>query len=133
MKPVDQLVMADKENGIFGDCQRAVLASLLDLPIKDVPHFAHDAKGQVWEFRESIQEFCREHGFIYVDSGTRKIHAFGDDGDIFHAISGPSPRGQGMYHCVVGKNYQIEHDPHPSRAGLAGDPKEWTYSFLVKS
>ena len=34
--------------------------------------------------------------------------------------------------AVVGCNGQIVFDPHPSRAGLAGDPGTWEYSYLVK-
>lgn len=54
-------------------------------------------------------------------------------GDIYHEISGPSPRGNGVYHAVVGRNGEVVHDPHPSRAGLAGDPATWEYCYLVKA
>lgn len=39
--------------------------------------------------------------------------------------------GGGLLHAVVGKNGQIVFDPHPSKAGLAGDPSEWTFDYLI--
>jgi len=126
--------MADLRNGVWGDCQRAVIASLLELPLDAVPHFAQEAKGDPNAFYEGIQLFCRSHGFLFARCAEgEQLHAFGDDGDIYCSISGPSPRGNGMHHAVVGKNGQICHDPHPSRDGLVGDPKDWKFSYLVKA
>ncbi len=133
MTPVDQEFVSDPSIGQYGDCQRAVVASLLDLPIAEVPHFLQLAKGDPSDFWERIQEFVGARGFIYVTLHTsiRPI-AFGSDVDVYHGISGPSPRGNGLYHAVVGKNGSIEFDPHASRAGLVGDPKKWTFDYLVK-
>jgi hypothetical protein len=52
------------------------------------------------------------------------------DENVYHQISGPSPRGQGIWHAVVGCNGQIVHDPHPSKAGLL-DPEQWQYAILA--
>lgn len=38
MKPVRQLYRHDPANGVYGDCWRACIASVLELPIEDVPH-----------------------------------------------------------------------------------------------
>lgn len=132
MKPVTQQVMHDVANGQFGDCQRAVIASLLELPIEDVPHFLQDAKGDPTAYWQAIQKFCRGHGYAYLTAHSPKGLAFyGDDGDVFHEISGPSPRHAGTFHAVIGKNGQVFFDPHPSRAGLAGDPATWEHAYLV--
>lgn len=40
MTPVDQTILHDPDAGLYGDCQRAVIASLLDLPIDSVPNFS---------------------------------------------------------------------------------------------
>ena len=134
MKPVDQEFTHRPEIGQHGDCQRAVIASLLELPITEVPHFLQDAAGDAVLYYEALQAFCRRHGFAYLTIPARSGAAFfGDDGDIYHEISGPSPRGNGVYHAVVGCNGQVVHDPHPSRAGLAGDPAAWEYSYLVRA
>ena len=39
MIPVMQKNRHDPTNGIYGDCHRAAIASLLEIPIEDVPHF----------------------------------------------------------------------------------------------
>lgn len=129
MKPVDQQFVHDPANGQHGDCMRACIASLLELPIADVPHFAQldaDGKGDFWF---AVTAFCRSHGFAFVT--VRGQFVWAEDA-IYHIIAGPSPRGNGTHHAVVGLNGRIHFDPHPSRAGLAGDPADWTFDFLVR-
>lgn len=128
MTPVDQEFMHDPERGQHGDCMRACLASILDLPREQVPHFAQldaEGKGHFWEM---VAEFVRECGYSIVT--VRGQYVWSQD-DIFHIIGGPSPRFVGGFHAIVGRNGQPFHDPHPSRAGLAGDPSEWKFDFLV--
>lgn len=135
MIPVDQEFIDDRENGQFGDCQRAVIASLLELPISQVPHFLQQTGDNDLEFWTCVQGFLAKHGCIHFSfpafdaefySRTYGTPAF------FHEISGPSPRGKGLFHAVVGCNGVIVHDPHPTKAGLAGDPSEWSFAVLVR-
>ena len=134
MTPVDQEFTSQPEIGQFGDCARACIASLLDLPIAEVPHFLQVANGDATGFWEGIQTFCRKHGYALMSVPARAgQNFFGDDGDVYHKISGPSPRGNGLWHAVVGRNGEIVFDPHPSRAGLAGDPSDWQFDYLVKA
>ena len=134
MTPSDQEFTSQPEIGQFGDCQRAVIASLLDLPISDVPHFLQEANGNSGSFWEGIQAFCRKQGYVYLTVPARCGAAFfGDDGNVYHEISGPSPRGGGLFHAVVGCNGDIVFDPHPSREGLAGDPAKWEHAYLVRA
>lgn len=132
MTPVDQEFLKDDSIGQYGDCQRAVIASLLDLPIADVPHFLQEAKGDAYDFWKGIRDFCRSHGFLYVRMKGDCFEVLFSD-KVYHQITGPSPRGGGIYHAVVGCNGRVVHDPHPSKDGLAGDPSTWTYAFLVKA
>lgn len=134
MTPVDQEFLHKPEEGQYGDCQRAVIASLLDLPASEVPHFCAIAKDEPTAFWTLLQSFLRSKGFVYLRVPARSGAAFfGDEGNVFHEISGPSPRGNGVFHAVVGCNGEIVFDPHPSRAGLAGDSSQWDYSFLVRA
>lgn len=130
MKPVDQEFVHKPEIGQHGDCQRAVLASLFDLPISEVPHFAQldaEGKGNFWLM---VGDFCHERGYVFATLPAASMKWA--SGCVYHGISGPSPRGNGTYHVVVGCNGKIVHDPHPSRAGLAGDPADWSFDFLVR-
>jgi hypothetical protein len=129
MTPTDQEFMHLPEQGQQGDCMRACLASVLDLPIAEVPHFAQlDAEGN-GNFWLMVAEFCRARGYAFVMMRGRIVWA---EDAIHHIISGPSPRDPAGHHAVVGRNGQILHDPHPSRAGLAGDPAEWDLYLLVR-
>lgn len=129
MKPQDQRVMHDPENGQQGDCMRAVIASLLELDIEAVPHFAQMASGSL-KFYGLIDCFLESQGYE-MNWGRNPIYVLKEGLDIYHLISGVSPRDPNVYHCVVGLNGQVHFDPHPSRAGLAGDPKEWCHCFLT--
>lgn len=127
MTPVDQEFLHKPEDGQHGDCMRACIASVLDLPISEVPHFAQldaEGKGNFWLM---VAEFCAEQGYSFVTVPGRIIWT---NDEVYHIISGPSPRRG--HHAVVGRNGQIVFDPHPSRAGLAGDPKDWHFDFLVR-
>lgn len=133
MKPVDQEFVHRPDIGQHGDCQRAVIASLLDLPRAEVPHFLQLADGDPSTYWELLQAFCLKHGYAYMTQPARcGALFFGYEGDIFHEISGPSPRGAGVMHAVVGNNGNVVFDPHPSRAGLAGDPATWEHAYLVR-
>jgi len=134
MKPVNQEFVHNPETGQWGDCQRAVIASLLELPISEVPHFGQIAQGDSVVFYAELQKFVALHGYVYVTTHAKYgFSTFGlAEASVYHEISGPSPRGSGIYHAVVGYDGAIVFDPHPSRAGLAGDPDAWEFSFLVK-
>lgn len=134
MKPVDQEFVHRPEIGQQGDCQRAVIASLLELPISEVPHFLQLSGGDPSTYWELLQAFVRQHGYVYMTQPARSgAMIFGDEGDVFHEIAGPSPRGNDYLHAVVGNNGRIVFDPHPSRAGLVGDPAKWEHSYLVRA
>jgi hypothetical protein len=127
--PVDQQFLHLPDQGQHGDCMRACIASLLDLPIADVPHFAQiDADGGD-NFWIGVTDFCRSRGFAFV---TVKGSFVWSADPIYHIIAGPSPRAAGVHHAVIGLNGRVHFDPHPSRAGLAGDPSEWSFDLLVR-
>jgi len=113
-----------------GDCQRAVIASLLDLPISQVPHFAAIASDAI-NFWELVYDFVAYHGYDFLPGV--KIEEYIIPGeDLYHQISGESPRNKRVKHAVVGLNGNVFFDPHPSRAGLAGKPEHWSHSVIRK-
>jgi hypothetical protein len=133
MKPVKQEFTNKPEIGQHGDCQRAVIASLLELPISEVPHFLQEATGEPGVFWDLLQAFLngRGHALLIVPAHSGAAF-YGENCSIYHEISGPSPRGNGTLHAVVGLDGNIFFDPHPDGTGLAGDPKDWNYGYLVK-
>jgi hypothetical protein len=128
--PVDQEFLHDPENGVCGDCMRACIATILSVPRHEVPHFLHDDCDAV-EFGLRVQRYLKSFGLFLMDVGA---FDFGlvmtrETPDVFHLIYGHTERG--TYHAVVGKNGQVFHDPHPSKAGLVDG--DWTYGLMVKA
>lgn len=130
MRPVKQSLIHDPANGVQGDCQRAVIASLLELPLSSVPHFGEIAQGDSTIFWAEVQNFLASYGYVYVT--TSNMIAFGDtNANFWHEIAGPSPRDPEVMHAVVGLNGNIAFDPHPDNRGLDPDRNKWQYSFLI--
>lgn len=138
MRPVDQTVTAapgrtdgHDADGTPGDCLRACVASLLVLPLDAVPHFIANAEhaehADAWwdELRDFV--FDWSGGRWRAECFTPEARFTGDPtADVWprHFIAtGASPRGP-WQHCVLvdGWTLALAHDPHPSRAGLAGEP-----------
>ena len=133
MTPQKQQFTHEPERGQYGDCKRAVIASLLDLNIEEVPHFLRDANGEPEKYWVGLQSFLRSKGLSFLVTRARSGSAFyGDDEPVYHEISGPSPRSAGRFHSVVGCDGAIVFDPHPDGTGLAGDPSDWEFGYLVK-
>lgn len=127
MIPVDQEFLHDKEAGVEGDCFRAVVASILERPIAEVPHFADLTKGQgAREFWGAVYEWLEGQGYEYVPTKVAPAGAL-----AYHSITGPSPRGNGTYHAVVGLNNEVVHDPHPSRSGITGCANGWDFGYII--
>ena len=138
MIPVFQTILADPERadghnaeGIAGNCYQAALASVLELPLEQVPHFAQD--GERWQ--ETSSAWLSAQGVIrsfYVDEHlTRLTYPLyvepGSDwwgtsasGEIRGALgAGPSPRGPWRHVVVLDpETGDMLHDPHPSGAGV---------------
>lgn len=114
MKPVDQTTFGFPG----GNCFSACVASLLEIPIDEVPYFMGDHledDGGAWF--ERFNAWLRERGWWSVcfklDSDWRPAG--------YHILSGKSPRaGERRYalHSVVALGGDIVHDPHPDRDGI---------------
>lgn len=118
--------------GVRGDCFRACIASILELPIEDVPHFVaieHDWWGetQKWFHARGLSAL-----WMNLSSELCPLVHWADA--HYCILSGKSPRGD-FKHAVVGQidpggwGFKVVHDPHPSGAGIAGDPE--TVMFLL--
>jgi hypothetical protein len=101
-----------------GNCLQAVVASLLDLPLDDVPNFVQidvDGGRNWWDH---LVGWLWDRGYaIYGDL----VRQPGE----YYLASGPSPREQDIHHVVVYRDDELVHDPHPDRAGLLGVTNRW--------
>lgn len=133
------------------DCLRTCIASIFQVPYEDVPPFTSDwgpdeemrgGKSRGWAQECEMNEWLgrRGLGFIRLPNPWLALER-GKQGAMLPwgicIAEGKSPRGQwdhavvadargcgGMVHAL------IVHDPHPSRAGLAGDPESFV-CFVV--
>ncbi len=145
MTPVDQTIVDDKR----GDCLRACVCSLLDLPIEAVPNFAEI------DFFTGLDTWLAERRLRFIrfsipiegyrnekigDELSHKCLWFGYAGQEgnpdYMLVWGQSPRndtnGRPRQHIVVaqadGYGVKIAHDPHLSREGLISI---WGFGWIV--
>lgn len=109
------LVDQTKFGGEDGDCLAACLATLLRLDIGEVPSFFSDDEG-TW--REKMGAWLVERGWGHLCIAGPPPDMLGPALTI---VSGKSPRGDWL-HATVWRGRELLHDPHPSRAGLVGEP-----------
>lgn len=136
MTPVTQTkVVVKNSNGemvVRGNCYAAVIASMLDLPITEVPNVEvlfdlKDTNDTYWV--EVMLTFLNKRGLIILtDNDYRVFHdpeykMVNERLDIirrlkdrYYIVSGQSQRG--VSHCCIYKNGNLVHDPHPTREGL---------------
>ncbi len=119
MKPVDQLIVPTHPNlPPYGDCFRACIASLLELPALEVPHFFDYADGDADRGFRAANDWLEPRGLGYVDMPVSA-------GDLpsfaglmlrgYHVLSGESGLS---VHAVVAHRGHPVHDPHPARPGV---------------
>ncbi len=132
MKPVPQTRLSDNDNKIYGNCWEACLASLLEIPIEDVPELnagdPEDTEG-LWVLNTNT--WLATRGLMFLEFPSLPPDDYAHMGiDTYHIIIGPSPRKNGS-HAVVGRNGKIVHDPHPDKTGLLNG--KWMHAVLVKT
>lgn len=109
----------DAATGAKGNCLQAAVASLLGLPLEDVPHFIveHESASDIWD---AVDAFFEARGFVLWQFYRNTEYNSIATPDVYYLASGPSPRG--VSHAVIMRGGKLVHDPHPSRAGI--DPVE---------
>lgn len=133
--PYYNFVYQDKF-GLGGNCQSAVIASLLNLDLADVPYFAEglvvdgkEIENSAQIFNDRIDEFLEGHNLLlqwYTESEEVQRFIKHEYYNLAYQVSGKSPRG--FEHVVIYRNGEMIHDPHPEGGGVI--PKY--YGFIVK-
>lgn len=124
MIPVKQLYRHDPPK-TWGDCHRAAIASILELPCDDVPHFGAPPLRDDWRVYE--RSFLLNRGIIPLtigfEGGKGDYHSFLSamailNPDTYWLLGGTSKNGVG--HTVVVLNDKIAHDPALDNSGIVG-------------
>lgn len=112
MNLVDQTIF-----GMNGNCMSAVLATLLEKPLEEVPHFTkHFSSENPTEYDNYV---FHKQVTEYLDSQDLKLSwvTYDHNADYsnvsYMIVSGESNRGR--MHGVIYKNGKPFHDPHPDR------------------
>lgn len=116
MIPVTQTVLHDPANGKYGNCLSAVLASLLHVPIDEIPVFSDPVR-----WRHDLNTWLRPYGLAYLDLTSlsfREAFAYCGITGCFHEVAGPTGRFTDVYHACVARDGETIFDPHPASDGL---------------
>lgn len=126
MIPVDQTSF-----GPFGNCLAACVASLLELPVEDVPNFMlglpswdpddQEARAR-WSraFFAGVNDWLAPRGLFYFEVGAPEgLPSYITESTPPAALwIGIGTVAGGASHAVVMRGGEMVHDPHPDRAGL---------------
>lgn len=133
-----QLYRHEPHNEIYGDCQRTVIACLLDREPHTVPHFVQNlytTPGYDWQ--DAMEAFLNENGLSYTEIQLNGSATLADVlstrifyPDHFYILAGKSPRG--VDHVVIGCGDEIVWDTHPDGGGLVGPCSHgvWEMGFI---
>lgn len=111
MKPVEQTIFRPEEGA---NCYAACVASLLEIPLVDVPHL-HGAEGMTEKgydgYRERLYRWLRARNLepLYF----KAQHDWIPSGYAIMAVR--SPRCPEIEHAVVARDGVVVWDPHPQR------------------
>ena len=112
MKPVFQTVF----DSVKGNCLQASLASVLEVPLDEVPDLAERD-----DFLEALNKWLRETYGVEVVC----IPAGGWTPPGIHLTGGLEPGG--LEHIVVGRDGEMIHNPHPRGGGLKEEKEHWLF------
>lgn len=136
MRAVRQQFRHQPDRGIHGDCHRAALASLFEMDLWEVPHFA-DGSPAVGRFHARVSTWLRERNLSSVTFPLQGRLSQVLDGvsnscpDAYWLLAGTSR--QGGDHLVICFGNEIVHDPGYGVRGLAGPCADGYYwaTFLT--
>jgi len=140
-KPVMQSILHDPKNKKYGDCYPACIASVLGLPLSNVPHF-YDNDRRTEHAQDMIDSFFQSVNMklVSIYYGSAKLKdvlqgmAVHNDG-VYYLISGASPRfpdKSDLRHCVVACGGVLVHDPHPDQSFIVDFPKKNPWGILIE-
>lgn len=140
MIPVQQTKVVIKNSKgemiVRGNCYAACIASIMELPITEVPNVEtlYHIDGSLWI--EIMLAFTNSKGYdLCSDNMLKRFHPNETGGfdfsgtdengkipeyyeykDKYYLVSGLSPRG--FSHTCIYQNGKLVHDPHPTKEGL---------------
>ena len=109
-------VMQTFTHGERGDCLRACVASLLELPIEDVPNFAAIPGDGKWfnDEKDGLWYFLLRHGAEYCGvQNPEKAMELSPGIDGYFIATVKSVNFSGKEHALIFQGRELAHDPSP--------------------
>ena len=128
MIKVDQTIFGTNDN-----CYSAYIASILEIPIKDVPTFSYSngkssfVNASEWLTKNFNIFLISMESVIENKFNRENLEIIKELNNTYHLAMGPA-RMYDAYHCCVALSGVIVHDTHPRRLGLDRINR---YEFLV--
>lgn len=111
MKPTNQTTF-----GEYGNCFAACVASMLEIPLEDVPNFYQDRPSGWWF---DFENWLKDYGYFPIILSPKFVLP------VYYIVSGPASRG--FSHAVIYFDGELVFDPYPDGSGV--DPKH-IYIFI---
>jgi len=135
MTPVVCRVKHDPENGTYGDCLRACVATILDFDAEQVPHFA-DGNASAREVYDALTNWLSTFNLVpfyscYPGSASRDdmLEMMGElNPTATYMLFGSTVSGD---HVVVCQGGQVVHDPAWYGTGLIGPGSNTFWTVVV--
>ncbi len=150
MIPVNQKYKHDPDAGVIGDCFRACLASLLELPLEQVPHFALESrKAGLESMMPLVKDWLAARGLYlfnfpvspplgYRDPTGEIVRRYGKcNPNIYYILAGAirpdvEETGEDRYnHAVICHGGRIVHNPNDSKPDIVGPINSGSYLIFV--
>lgn len=100
------------ERGEIGNCLQACLATITEIPLEQVPHFA--AMEGLIDWQKAVKEWAAVNNWLVYEHHGIIVSSQ----DQIGIATGVSPRDKALNHAVVYVNGKIWHDPSPSNQGI---------------
>jgi len=133
-----QKFLHDPENGVYGDCHRACYASILGVPLDEIPHFFD--KDRSWDEAQPL--FKEVHKKFNVMPMRFVFDGDAPMGDILETAHYQNPGVPFIFggisrsevgHSVIGCGMRIVWDPSRNDVGIKGPMGDgyWYVTYLV--
>lgn len=136
MKPVPQRITDhDPARGLYGDCFKCCLASILELPYEDVPHFFAYNSGDPWPGWDACIDWLGERGMFLFYQNFQEHQL---DAQLtrrwlngYHFMFGRAKGLPESSHCVVGLRGRMVFNPHPNKTLVFGPYIDYNYGIAI--
>ena len=111
-------VMQTKIDPHVGDCLRACVASIFELPIDAVPNFMELSHRNIINWFQAYYYYIRWLGYeLHIEADLSKIEKYGGIDGLFVATVKSNIFDNTYHSVIIDKSLNVVHDPNPNCSG----------------